>query len=285
MKPMSPNSAKAGPFQSGPRVGFTLVELMFVVAIIGILSALLLPALARSKTKAQGLFCLNNLKQAQTAWTMYCDDHSDSLPGVSGGSYSGPGKWVSGWLDFSSSPDNTNTVYLTDPAYAQLGPYVRATVGTYHCPADKSSVIINGRTFPRVRSISMNCWMNYTGKQNIGQDSYIVFRKTGDIIDPPPSKAWVFMDEREDSINDGLFQTNLKLRGKAARIVDYPGSYHNRAAGLSFSDGHAEIKRWMDRRTTPVIKISQLIEYDVPSADNPDVAWLQVRSSSEKPID
>ncbi len=134
--------------------------------------------------------------------------------------------------------------------------------------------------FPRVRSMSMNSWMNYLGTVPIGQDKYRVFRKTGDIVDPPPSKAWVFMDEREDSINDGLFQTNLKGRGKLAKIVDYPASYHTRAAGISFADGHAEITRWHDRRTTPALRSNQAIQLDVPSPDNPDVAWLQEHSSS-----
>jgi prepilin-type processing-associated H-X9-DG protein len=99
---------------------------------------------------------------------------------------------------------------------------------------------------------------------------------------PPPAQAWVLIDEREDSINDGLFQTNLKDRGAAARIVDYPASYHNRAAGLSFADGHAEVKRWHDPRTTPPLKPGAPINLDVPSPNNPDVAWLQERSSSLK---
>jgi prepilin-type processing-associated H-X9-DG protein len=124
--------------------------------------------------------------------------------------------------------------------------------------------------------------MNYIGSVPIGQDEFRVFRKLGDITDPAPARAWVMMDEREDSINDGLFQTNLKGRGKLAKIVDYPASYHNRAAGIAFADGHGQIKRWVDRRTTPELRASQLIQLDVPSPDNPDVAWLQERSSSPR---
>lgn len=262
-------------------VGFTLLELLVVTAIIGVLLSLLLPVLASSRTKAQGLYCLKNLRQLQLGWAMYADEHQDRLPGVIGGSSPGPGVWVSGWLDFSSSPDNTNTLYLTDRRFSQLAPY-DVSAGVYRCPSDRSKVTIGGAASPRVRSMSMNCWMNYIGSIPIGQDKYRVFRKTSDIVDPPISKAWVFMDEREDSINDGLFQTNLKGRGKLAKIVDYPASYHNRAAGISFADGHAQIKRWHDRRTTPELRSSP-IELDVPSPDNPDVAWLQERSSSPKP--
>ena len=128
----------------------------------------------------------------------------------------------------------------------------------------------------------MNCWMNYLFSVDIGQDQYIIFRKYSDIIRPPPAMAWVLIDEREDSINDGLFQTNLKNRGASARIVDYPASYHGRAAGILFADGHAEIKKWLDPRTTPPLNRNGVITLDVLSANNPDVAWLQERSSSHK---
>lgn len=259
--------------------GFTLIELLVVVVIIAILAAMLLPSVLRSKVKAQGLFCMNNLKQLQLAWTMYAEDHEDHLPGVLGGSVPGPGKWVSGWLDFSASSDNTNKTFLTDSRYAQIGPYIKSAA-PYRCPADRSTIKRSGQILPRVRSVSMNCWMNYTGNGQIGQDEYIVFKRISDVIQPPPSRAWVFIDEREDSINDGLFETDLKRRGSLARIVDYPASYHNRSAGLSFVDGHVDIRRWVDRRTTPTMASGQLIEYDVPSPNNADVTWLQERSSS-----
>jgi prepilin-type processing-associated H-X9-DG protein len=181
-------------------------------------------------------------------------------------------------MDFSSSSDNTNTFYLTHPDFSQLAPYIH-TPQVYRCPSDRSTVTIGGRTLPRVRSVSMNCWMNYIGAGAIGQDEYRIFRKFNDLTTLPPSKAWVFMDEREDSINDGLFQTNLKRRGMQARIVDYPAAYHGRSAGIAFADGHAEIKRWVDRRTTPPVRARQLLDLDVPSPDNRDVAWLQERSS------
>jgi len=264
--------------------GFTLVELMAVAFIIAVVLALLLPVVSASRKRAQGLFCLNNLKQLQTAWAMYAEEHQDWLPGVCGGSFPGPGKWVSGWLDFSSSPDNTNSLFLLDPRYAQIGPYLKSA-RSFRCPADQSQVRIGDQDYPRVRSVSLNCWMNYIGRADIGQDSYVVFHKATDIVEPPPSRAWVLMDEREDSINDGMFQTNLKARGKSARIVDYPAAYHNHAAGLSFADGHGEIKRWLDRRTVPVLKTSQLILLDVPSPLNPDVGWLQERSSSPRPVE
>ena len=115
---------------------------------------------------------------------------------------------------------------------------------------------------------------------------YKNINKTSDMTSPGPSKTWLLLDEREDSINDATFAVDMAgfdpVNPAGWRIVDYPASYHNGAGGLNFADGHSEIKKWLDGRTRPVLKKGQLIPLNVASPKNPDVYWLQERSTGKK---
>jgi len=101
-------------------MGFTLIELLVVIAIIAILASILLPVLAKAKTRTQVTYCMNNLRQVMLAWKMYPDDNNGWFPPNEDNSYGG---WVRGDMDYKGSTDNTNILYLIDPLYAKLGPY------------------------------------------------------------------------------------------------------------------------------------------------------------------
>ena len=145
------------------------------------------------------------------------------------------------------------------------------SLGIYKCPADRSTVKIGGKMYPRVRSISMNGNMNgdswYTAEI---KNTHYTFRKASEIVPISPSQAFVFLDEHPDAIDDGYF---LVFVNRKQLWGNLPANYHNGACGFSFADGHAEIKKWMDPDT-----LSKKI---VATPKGPrDVPWIQIRTTA-----
>jgi prepilin-type N-terminal cleavage/methylation domain-containing protein/prepilin-type processing-associated H-X9-DG protein len=288
--------------RSRPRQGgFTLIELLVVIAIIAILAAMLLPALTKAKVKTQGISCMNNHRQLMLAWRMYAEDNRDGLLYATAdpGSQYAPYSWVQGVLDFN--PANvSNWDVNQDIKKSPMWQYCGNSVGIWKCPADQSAVVpasgpFAGQTVPRVRSMAMSIWVGgWKDKDGNVSDAgcsgpeWRVYSKLSDMANPGPARTWVLLDEREDRINYGNAFTDMTgypdQSSQWRFHFDYPGSYHNRACGFSFADGHAEIKRWRDDRTMPPIQKGgawNATTY-VPSPRNQDIFWMQDRSTRLK---
>lgn len=260
--------------------GFTLIELLVVIAIIAILAGMLLPALAKAKTKAQGILCLSNGKQLTLAWKLYVDDYQDKVPRAYADAPD-TNQWMTGSLDLEVPTKRDNWDVEQDVKKNLLWSYCGNAAAIFKCPADKSTGINKGQILPRVRSVSMNAWFDSTDVNSFGS-GYRIYKKMSDLTIPGPTMTWVFLDEREDSINDGEFVVGMNGypdKPNSWQIVDFPASYHNGAGGFSFADGHSEIKKWLDPRTMPVLKKGTKLQLGVTTPNNPDVFWMMDRST------
>ena len=131
-------------------------------------------------------------------------------------------------------------------------------------------------------NIFLGGWGGTDGYWGPPFSDYKIYLKQAELSDPGPTKVFVFLDMREDSIDMGNFGTRMAgWPGKSDEygFYDLPGYYHHLACGFSFADGHSEIRRWRDSRTTPPIVPGGFVNDHFTSPGNPDVAWLQDRST------
>jgi prepilin-type N-terminal cleavage/methylation domain-containing protein/prepilin-type processing-associated H-X9-DG protein len=244
--------------------GFTLIELLVVIAIIAILAGMLLPALAKAKTKAQGITCMNNGKQMMLATRLYTGDYNELMPPNEDDSGAPAGhSWIVGHA--RNLPFATNTAMFANPAQNVLAKYSGGNYQMYKCPADPATVMAGGKRTRTVRSFAMSqavgtvCrsfpgghagppvmtthgpWLDGNHGHTRGR-TYRTFGKESEFVNP--SETWVYIDEHHESINDAGFGHPGPMPGSAQRWVDFPGTYHNGAGGLAFADGHSEVHKW-----------------------------------------
>jgi prepilin-type N-terminal cleavage/methylation domain-containing protein len=220
--------------------GFTLIELLVVIAIIAILAAMLLPALASAKIKAQVIQSLSNTKQMQLGWQMYAGDNNDFMLPNAPLTGSGVNTWCgTQGEDWYTSGANTNTAQYTASI---LGPYMGNQIAVYRCPGDN----IPSDNGTRIRTYSMNSQMGMenplvrtnTLKWN---PNYQVFQKVSDLIRLGPVNAFIFCDENMYTLQDGYLQVDCNN----AQWPDVPAAYLGGRNEFSFADGHSEVRKWI----------------------------------------
>jgi prepilin-type N-terminal cleavage/methylation domain-containing protein/prepilin-type processing-associated H-X9-DG protein len=258
--------------------GFTLIELLVVIAIIAILAAMLLPALAKAKGKAQSISCVSNLKQLQLGWHMYTLDHNDIMPpnitATDGNMQrAGPGSWAVG----NAKTDLSTSNLINGVLYSDI-----KNTAVYHCPADKSTVLGNA-ALPRVRSYSLDNWLNddptAAGVPVAGLRPYM---KTKSVELSKPVQIFTFIDEQEQSIDDGIFLASNPPMNAADlnNWNDLPADRHGQGCSVAFADGHAEHQHWKYPKTyhsqgTPNIQPVASVTVDPQQNDLKDLRLMQ----------
>jgi prepilin-type N-terminal cleavage/methylation domain-containing protein/prepilin-type processing-associated H-X9-DG protein len=225
----------------GRRSGFTLVEVLAVIAIILVVVGLLSSSLNQTRARALRMTCLNNMKQLQVAWYVYSTENDDYIvlnktaPVSSGTSIAALASTTNSWVAGNPKLDK-NAENVTK---GKLYEYVRQP-DVYRCPMDSSTTRFGTM---RARSYSVNA---YLGGDDDDLDPRVKM-KVGEIINPPPDKVFVFIEEHEDSIWNGGFMVlpQERFSKTTGAWSSTPSDRHMQGCNLTFADGHLEYWKWL----------------------------------------
>jgi len=248
MRTCDPQASTAPKKPSG--AGFTLIELLVVIAIIAILAAMLLPALARAKEKADRISCLNNLRQMAVYFQLYSDDNQDYFPAHRNQN-----------LDTTApTPSITNWWGTTIIGYA------RNQSNLFHCPAIKGKLLDTGLTWEWVfdchkvgygmNSWFLGLWPYGARSMNVGGITFFTPRQFKRTTIIAPVDCFMTGDSRPKS--NGYWSSSCWwpwacMDSANSQIGGYEGldtKRHRNLGVVSFADGHSEARK--DRDINPV---------------------------------
>src|SRR5688572_1248634 len=180
--------------------GFARADLIAVLAAVTVVGTLHFVALGNQSSNADSAVCLSNFKRLIRGWQLYADDNGGRLARAYHGGFTPPADpaWISGWLDWNVSPDNTNTLLLTDDRWSLLGAYVKRDASVFHCPADQflsPAQRFRGWTH-RARNVSGNIGIGGVNTDTGPLDPiYNTIRTASDFIFSGPSETWIHLEE------------------------------------------------------------------------------------------
>jgi prepilin-type N-terminal cleavage/methylation domain-containing protein/prepilin-type processing-associated H-X9-DG protein len=274
---------------------FTLIELLVVIAIIAVLMAILMPALHAVKKQATMARCLTNHRSLTAGWIMYADENDGFL--MSNGACYDTANDKSPWVHRPKDAAGNN---LPSPApetitdedrfrgirRGTMWPYLK-DVDVYHCPGDNRR---STRRPPRdcFRSYSISYAFGPLREGDLqGRGGYRYYRKMIDVENA--AQYYVFVEEEHNGSQYGANEGgwHLPMGGTMNRLAN-PGSwsfydplasYHLKASTFGFADGHAEKRKWMDKRTLEFIRVnaedpSAHSGLTIASPDNQDLRWI-----------
>jgi len=283
-----------------------------MLAILTLIVLTLLPARANSRTKAQSVRCLDNLRQIEAAISMYTHDNHDLLPpNPNDGTRKAGYTWCVGQAGVGQA-DEFDSDLLTDPTNCVIAPYLNGNAPLFRCTADVRvgtydggllypNSPLRGLKVPAARTISMSQavgtidpqfssggghsgipnlpvngrWLTGTAGQNSAVfGPFRTYGKLSQMMIPGPSQLVIITEEAPLSLNEGSLAASVNPSN--AIWIDYPSTLHDNGCVVSFADGHVELHKWVG---------TALILTGLPSTKrvqptDPDWLWFAQRISA-----